>query len=216
MTPEQAARPPEAAAGRPSEAARDAAAQALAALLSRHSVPALQLHEPGPDERSIEAALAAAVCAPDHGALHPLRFVLIRGAARERLSQLFVRRMLERDPGIPPAKLDKAGRQPRTAPLVIAVGAHILREHKIPESEQLLSCGAGVMNLLNAFHAQGYGAIWLTGANAYDRQVAEQLGFGPDERCLGFVYVGSVGAQPPQGMRPPRAQRAAVAREWDG
>jgi nitroreductase len=155
------------------------------------------------------------VCAPDHGALRPWRFVLIRGAARERLAELFVRRMLARDPGTPPAKLDKARHQPRSAPLVIAVGARILQGHKVPEMEQLLSSGAAVMNLLNAFHAQGFGAIWLTGGNAYDRQVAEQLGFGAEEQLLGFVYVGSIGAQP-QGVRPPRPSGASVAREWGG
>ncbi len=37
-----------------------------------------------------------------------------------------------------------------------------------------------------------------------------------DERCLGFVYVGSLGAQPPQGVRPERVARAVVAREWGG
>ena len=97
------------------------------------------------------------------------RFVLIRGAARERLSELFVRRMRERDPLTPPAKLDKAA----SAAAHRAAGdrrgrAIFVREHKVPELEQLLSAGAAVMNLLNAFHAQGYGAIWLTGANAYD------------------------------------------------
>jgi len=190
-------------------------AQAVETLRSRHSVPAQQLCEPGPSEAQIDAALEVAVCAPDHGALHPWRFVLIRGPARERLAQLFVRRMLERDPLTAQAKLDKAAGRARTAPLVIAAGARILREHKIPEVEQLLSGGAGVMNLLNAFHAQGFGAIWLTGGNAYDRQVVDALGFDQDERCLGFVYVGSIGAQP-QGLRPPRAVRAAVAREWGG
>ena len=65
---------------------------------------------------------------------------------------------------------------PLTAPLVIAAGARILVPHKVPEIEQLLAAVAGVMNLLNAFHAQGFGAIWLTGGNAYDREVADTLG----------------------------------------
>ncbi|MGH8144553.1 MAG: nitroreductase family protein [Steroidobacteraceae bacterium] len=202
----------------PQKAAPDAHAAlgVLETLQSRHSVPALHLGEPGPSDAQIDAALDTAACAPDHGALRPWRFVLIRGPARELLSQLFVRRTLERDPLTPPAKVEKARRQPLTAPLVIAVGARILLGHKVPENEQLLSSGAAVMNLLNAFHAQGYGAIWLTGGNAYDRQVADALGFAADERCLGFVYVGSIVPQPPQGVRPGRVARALVAREWGG
>ncbi|HEY6458159.1 MAG TPA: nitroreductase [Steroidobacteraceae bacterium] len=187
---------------------------AVQALLSRRSVPALQLREPGPSPAEIELAIDAALSAPDHGALKPLRFVLVRGAARAALSELFVRRMLERDAGIPPAKVEKARRMPLTAPLIVAVGARLLSGHKVPEIEQLLAAGAGVMNLLNAFHAQGYGAIWLTGGNAYDVEIARALQFAADERCLGFVYVGTVA--PDSTFPPRRLERSGVVREWDG
>ena len=187
----------------------------LELLRSRRSVPALQLREPGPSEAEIDAALEVAMRAPDHGALRPWRFVLIRGQARSRLAELFVRRMRERDPNTPAFKIDKAGTMPRTAALVIAVGARIVHQHKVPEVEQLLSCGAALMNLLNAFHILGYGAIMLTGPNAYDREIATTLGFAADEQCLGFVYVGSL----PEGLQlpaPARIAREACVREWNG
>jgi len=183
-------------------------------LLSRRSVPALQLRDPGPSQAQIDLAIDTALRAPDHGALKPWRFVLIRGVARSRLSELFVRRLHQREPATPPGKLDKARNMPLTAPLVIAVGAHLRHDHKVPEVEQLLSTGAGVMNLLNAFHAQGYGAIWLTGGNAYDPEVAAALGFDAQERCLGFVYVGSIAAR--DGSLPRIAERVAFVRDWSG
>jgi nitroreductase len=183
-------------------------------LLSRHSVPALQLSAPGPTQQQIDTAIDAALRAPDHGGLQPWRFVLIRGAARERLSELFVQRLQQREPATPAGKLDKARRMPLAAPLVIAVGAHLRADHKVPELEQLLATGAGVMNLLNAFHAQGYGAIWLTGGNAYDPQIAAALGFGAQERTLGFVYVGSMASAQPAAAR--RPERAALVRDWSG
>jgi nitroreductase len=187
---------------------------ALEALLSRRSVPALQLREPGPSPAQIGTAIDAALRAPDHGGLKPWRFVLIQGAARARLSELFVRRLQQREPATPPGKLDKARSMPLTAPLVIAVAASLRPGHKVPEHEQLLATGAGVMNLLNAFHAQGYGAIWLTGGNAYDPEVAAALGFNAPERCLGFVYVGST---PPRDDSPARRpERAAFVRDWSG
>jgi nitroreductase len=197
------------------EAPASQSALTLQTLLSRRSVPALLLGDPGPSPVQIEAALEAAARAPDHGALRPWRFVLIReAAARARLSELFVTRMLERDPDTPAKKLDKARNMPLTVPLVIAIAAHVQREHKVPELEQLLSTGAAVMNLLNAFHAQAYGAIWLTGGNAYDAQIGAQLGFGPEERSLGFLYVGTV--QGALREAPRRAEPGAIAREWGG
>ncbi|MGH8232237.1 MAG: nitroreductase family protein [Steroidobacteraceae bacterium] len=190
------------------------AAAAIEALLSRRSVPALQLREPGPTQQQIDVAIDAALRAPDHGGLRPWRFVLIRGDARARLSELFVRRLRQRDPQTPAAKLDKARLMPLTAPLVIAVAAHVRHDHKVPESEQLLSTGAGVMNLLNAFHAQGFGAIWLTGGNAYDGEVALALGFPADDRMLGFVYVGSLPAAASVASR--RLEHTDFVRDWGG
>ena len=125
-------------------------------LLSRRSVPALQLREPGPSQAQIELAIDAALRAPDHGALQAvaLRADSRRGA---RAPVGAVRAPhAQRDAGHPPGKIDKARRMPLAAPLVIAVGGRVLAHHKVPEIEQLLAAGAGVMNLLNAFHAQGY------------------------------------------------------------
>ncbi len=188
---------------------------ALQNLLSRRSIPALQLGPPGPTQQQIDLAIDAALTAPDHGALRPLRLVLIRGAARERLSELFVRRMQEREPPTPAAKIDKARRMPLTAPLTIAAGAHLVANPKVPEIEQLFSAAAGIMNLLNAFHAQGFGAIWLTGANAYDPQIAHALQFAADERCLGFVYVGSLPGTE-RVLAPRRLEHATAVRDWAG
>jgi nitroreductase len=188
---------------------------AVEALLSRRSVPALQLSEPGPTAEQIATAIDAALCAPDHGALKPLRMVLIQGEARARLSELLTRRMAERDPPAPPGKVDKTRRMLSSAPLVIAVGARVAEAPKVPELEQLFSAAAGIMNLLNAFHAMGYGAIWLTGPNAYDPEVAQSLRFAADERGLGFVYVGTV-ASSNKSPAPRQREHAGAVRDWTG
>ena len=184
---------------------------ALDALLTRQSVPVPQLAAPGPTQAQIDAACALALRAPDHGPLQPWRFRLIRGEARRELSELLVRATLARDPAAPPAQVERSRNTPLTAPLCIAIGAALQEHPKVPEVEQLLSVGAAVMNLLNAFHVQGYGAVWITGANSFDPSVARALGFAAPLRHLGFVYVGT-----PQGKAPLRqrvAPRGYVS-EW--
>src|SRR5208282_5475127 len=122
----------------------EATMNAIEAMLSRRSVPALRLREPGPSSAQLDVALDAALCAPDHGGLRPWRFVLIHGAARERLAGLLAGRLAAREPQTPAAKIDRVRMQARHAPLVIAVGARVQQAHKIPEVEQVLAVGAGV------------------------------------------------------------------------
>ena len=181
------------------------AQRVLEVLMARQSVPVPQLAAPGPSQAQIDAAFALALRAPDHGPLLPWRFRLIRGEARRELSELLVRATLARDPAAPAPLLERSRNTPLAAPLGIAVGAALQEHPKVPEVEQLLSVGAAVMNLLNAFHAQGFGAVWLTGPNSFDPAVARALGYGAGYRHLGFVYVGT-----PQGKITLR-ERAAPA-----
>jgi nitroreductase len=187
---------------------------ALAALLGRHSVAPAFLAGPGPDEAALERILAAGASAPDHGRLRPWRFVVVRGAARERLGEVFAEALRRRDPAANAAALEQERQRPLRAPVVIALAARIDPEHpKIPEVEQILSSGAAAQNILLAAHAQGFGAKWLTGANAYDRHVQAALGLGANERLLGFIHIGSIDGEPP---RVPHADARELTREWRG
>ena len=184
----------------------------LDALLSRRSIPAQCLIEPGPDDAQLSAALDAALRAPDHGRLQPWRFKVIRGAARERFAELLVNAARARDPSTPAAQLEKLRSRPLQAPLIIAVSARLRDHPKVPEIEQLLSGAAAAMNLLNAFHAQGFGAILLTGDSAYDPAVAMALGCASDEMLIGFVYAGTIGAVIP--TAPVRPHNSQFTREF--
>ena len=185
---------------------------ALDALLSRRSIPAQCLTGPGPDEGQLAVALDAALRAPDHGRMQPWRCKLIRGAARAKFADLLVAAARVRDPATQQGQLDKLRSRLQQVPLVIAVSARLRDNPKVPEVEQLLSSGASVMNLLNALHAQGFGAIFLTGPGAYDPAVAAALGYGADERLLGFMYVGTIGSVVP--TAPARPARADFVNEF--
>lgn len=189
----------------------EARAATLALLLSRRSIPAQCLTGPGPDAAQLATALDVALRAPDHGRMQPWRFRVIRGAARTRLSDTLVAAARVREPNLTAAQLDKLRTRPLQVPLVIAVSARLRDNPKVPHIEQLLSTGAAAMNLLNALHALGYGAVWLTGPSAYDPAVATGLGLGSDEQLVGFVYAGTVGAVVP--AAPERPAQAAFVSE---
>ncbi|WP_137179524.1 nitroreductase [Roseomonas sp. AR75] len=184
---------------------------ALAALLGRASVPARLLRDPGPDEAALDLAVAAALRAPDHGGLKPWRFVVITGEARNALGEVLAASLARRDPATPPERLELERAKPLRAPVVIAAGAALRHDYKIPVWEQEVSAAAGAMNLLNALDAQGYGAIWLSSGSLRDPQVKTALGFAETDALLGWIYAGTA---LPDRPRPSRPDPAAHRRLW--
>lgn len=146
--------------------------------------------------------LRTAVHVPDHGRLRPWRFVLIEGAARDRLGALLLKRVMETLPDASAPRLDKERTRFSFAPCIVAVAIRTSKNHKVPEVEQLLSGGAVCMNLLHAAHQYGYGAQWLTGFAAYDRPVLEAIGVAADEQLLGYIHIGTRTCQPDDRERP--------------
>ncbi|HWF08857.1 MAG TPA: nitroreductase [Bryobacteraceae bacterium] len=178
-------------------------------LLSRASVKALG--EPGPSDDQLKTIFEAAVCAPDHGKLRPWRFFVVRGEARQRLSELFVEGVRRREPGAPEPQIEKEREKPLRAPVTIAVAARITPGHKVPEIEQMLSAGAAAMNILNAVHALGFAAKWVTGGNCYDAEFGRAFGLETTDRLIGFIHVGTPIGQSPALERPDPAEFVS---EW--
>ncbi|WP_425603269.1 nitroreductase family protein [Luteimonas endophytica] len=175
----------------------------LRSLDSRRSIPARQLDAPGPDAATLARMLRAAVRVPDHGRRVPFRFLRIAGPARACLGEALTAIARHRDPDASQAVLDKDRERFNHAPLVIAVIAVLdASDDKIPAQERLLSAGCVCFALLQAAQGHGFGAQWLTGWPAYDRQVHALLGVGEEERVAGFIHIGTPRADAPERERP--------------
>ncbi|HVV96208.1 MAG TPA: nitroreductase [Rhodanobacteraceae bacterium] len=184
----------------------------LDVLNQRRSVPSRQLAEPGPEDAQLRDLLTAAIRVPDHGKLAPWRLVVIRGEARTKLGAALAAMHLRHEPEAPPSVIEKDRTRFDHAPLIVAVVARIEEDHpKIPAQEQLLSAGCVAYNLLLGAQAQGFGAQWLTGWAAYDREAASLLGLADDERIVAFVHIGTVREPAPERTRP---ALDSVVSEW--
>jgi nitroreductase len=75
--------------------------------------------------------------------------------------------------------------------VIVVAAATIYRGHKIADSEQFASAAAAAENIMLAARALGFGAMWKTGAPAYDATVKQALGLDPDNDIVGFLYVGT-------------------------
>lgn len=168
---------------------------ALDVLIKRQSP--VKLGGPAPDDLEIAAMYRAAMRAPDHGKLKPWRIRVLRGAAIAAFGEVLVEALRRRDPAVLPAQLDRERQKAARAPLIVVVGAHLVHGNKIPEIEQTLAAGAAAQNIVLAAHAQGFGALWRTGAPAYDNYVKEALGFARDDQIVGIIYIGTPTELPP-------------------
>src|SRR6185369_10613266 len=64
---------------------RPACRETLEMLATRRSASALTLVEPGPSPAQVDRLLNLGARVPDHGKLAPWRFIVIEGAAKDRL-----------------------------------------------------------------------------------------------------------------------------------
>ncbi len=186
---------------------------ALDALLSRVSIKPAELAAPGPSDTDLTRAVAAACRAADHGGLRPWRFLVFRGDQRGAFGRLREAALAARDPAAPPAVLETERMKADRAPVAIVVGAKLRHGHKIPVWEQMASASAAAMNLLNALHAMGWGAMWVSGALIEDEGLRTSLGFAKTDALLGFIHVGTPANPPPSRERP---DPALFWRDWTG
>ncbi len=173
---------------------------ALKAIFTRQSIGGVK-PDPVPREL-IEKLLSAAVQAPNHYKVHPWRFMVLTGAARERLGEILARSFAERFPGAPASALDKERAKPLRAPVIIAVGVDKPPEPKVLEIENICAAAAAAENLLLAAHALGLAAKWRTGEDARNPHVKEFLGFAPDQHLIALLYIGYPAADMEAGNRP--------------
>jgi len=164
---------------------------AIELLKTRRSVKPREMTAPGPSPAELETILTIGARVPDHGKLAPWRFIVFEGDARARAGDVIARVFARKNPGAPAADIEVEKRRLTDAPLVIGVVSFTRPHPKVPPWEQELSAGASAMNIVTAATALGYGANWLTGWFAFDRDVLDGLGVKADEKLAGFIHIGT-------------------------
>lgn len=152
---------------------------------------AVKLESPGPDQQDLDQMFQSALRAPDHGRLRPWRFVVVPQDKRARFGEVMSDCLRRQQPDASADMLQRERDKAMRAPVIVVVAATVQRGHKIPEVEQLVSAAAAAENIMLAARAQGFGAMWKTGAPAYDATVKQALGLDQDNDIVGFLYIGT-------------------------
>ena len=158
-------------------------------IITRSSNP--KLSHPAPQGAKLDQILKAGLSAPDYGKIRPCRFLIVEGAGLESLGEAFARSAKELDPDLDEDRLNRFRNLPQRAPMVIVVIAETIENHKIPVQEQVLATGAAVQNMLLVSHALEFGAIWRTGALAYNPYLKKHLGYQEKDEIVAFLYLGT-------------------------
>jgi nitroreductase len=156
---------------------------------TRRPRPSAQGQPPTEDE--LEWLLRAATAVPDHGRLHPWRFVVITGQARHRLGGALAADRAT-TPDTPVAAIDKARAKAFAAPCLIVVIASPNSASNVPEWEQVASAACCGYALVLAADALGLGAVWKSTPLRDGAALRALCAMTEGEQLLGWVNVGSL------------------------
>jgi nitroreductase len=184
----------------------------LALLQTRRSGRPRDLVEPGPSADQLRVILEIAMRTPDHGKLHPWRFVHITRERRETFAALLQAAYRDGNPDPGRLEIEANDRFANQAPELVVALSSPTPAIKIPVWEQELSCGAACMNLALAAFASGFAAGWVTGWAAYSPRILAAFG-APPERIAGFIFLGTAGVELEERPRPAFEE---VVSEWTG
>jgi len=186
--------------------------ETLELLLTRRSVKAMMLAEPGPTPDQLKTILTVAARVPDHKKLVPWRFIVFEGEARADFGRMLAE-VCAAEEKEPPStgRLEIERTRLLRAPTVVAVVSSTMPNPGAPEWEQVLSCGAACQNLCLAANAMGFGTCWITEWYAYSSGVRAALGLAASEKVAGFIYIGTARDRQPDRERP---ELAKITSRW--
>ena len=182
-------------------------------LLTRRSVLAKALGEPGPNDQQLQTILRAGLRIPDHGRAEPWKIQVLDASAQRALGEFSAKLFRSENPKAKDVLIEFERERPQRSPVLLIVSFHPNKQKlaKIPEVEQLLSTGAVCQNILVATQALGYNAQWVTDWPAYHPEIRRFLGHDEETQIVGFIHIGTA-AEPPKER--PRPDLDSIVSEW--
>ncbi len=165
----------------------------LAQMCARSHVAPKRLEAPGPSADELERIFKAAAQAPDHGRIHPWRFIVVPSNQREALGHAFTQALQARDGKASPVELatayDKAFRAPC---LMLAVVSHAPSEPQVPVHERLISLGCAIQNMLLMAQALSIGSGITSGQSMNAPSIRELFKLQEHEEGVCYVAFGHI------------------------
>ncbi len=171
---------------------------------NRRSIKPESFSEQVVPENILIQILENANWAPTHGHTEPWRFIIFSGDARRKLGNFEANYYKNKtsEAQFVQKKYDKALNRPERATYVLALCMKRQTEGKkiMPEIEEVAAVSCAVQNMWLTAQAYGVAAYWGSGGATYSDEMKVFLDLAPQDKCLGFFYLG-YSDQQPQGKR---------------
>lgn len=155
---------------------------------------------------ALDAALAAAIKAPNHRHTHPWRFTVVGGETRAKLAEIGVRLKGAKAGKELPTEVAAKVRAKVTTAAELVVFRQLLHEDPGTREEDYASLACAAQNLMLSLRARGVYTKWGTGGVTRHDDTYALLGVNREtERIVGFLYCGYAAAVP-NPSRPPLAE----------
>ncbi|MBP2001556.1 nitroreductase [Paenibacillus shirakamiensis] len=162
------------------------------AIRSRRSIGKVKQDEI--PQATIEAILEAGIWAPNHRLTQPWRFFVLRGEGRnvlgEAMADIALESIEDKNSEEAVKARETALQRPLRAPVIITVAVSPSDKTGVVELEEYGAVFSAIQNMLLEIHAQGLGAVWRTGDPTYHAKMNEHFGLAPQDKVLGFIYLG--------------------------
>ena len=157
------------------------------------------------DRYIIEMMLENAHWAPSHARTEPWRFTVYTGNGLKQLAEFqseLYRQLSSQSGDYDEKKYYQLSQKPLRCSHVIAIGMRRDPKRRVPEIEEVEATACAVQNMQLTATAYGIGCYWGSGGITYWEEAKPFFGLGPDDRLLGYLYVGHLKTdQWPEGQR---------------
>mgnify|MGYP003575053223 CR=1 FL=1 len=168
------------------------------------------------DDAIIDQLLENANWAPTHKLTEPWRFIVYTGEGLRKLATLqaeFYKKITTKDGSFKEERYQNLLKKPAQSSHIIVIGMKRDSRKSVPEIEEAGAVFCAIQNMYLTTAAYGVGGYLSTGGITYFEGAQALIGWGPEDKLIGFFHVGIPKNSLHKGVRKPVGEKIIWIRE---
>ena len=164
------------------------------------------------DDQIVRQMLENAAWAPTHKFTEPWRFVVYTGEGLKKLATLqaaYYKKYTQADNSFKEERYQNLLNKPMLSSHIIVIGMARDEKETVPEIEEAGAVFCAVQNMYLTAAAYGIGCYLSTGGITYFNGAQQLFGWGPADKLIGFLHIGTPKNALREGKRKPVGEKTA-------